>query len=770
MASYEFCINKSVEAGRISRQVADDILASADPEGAVNSMVADLSRFKREAALEAVRLADAWENMTGHPGGLYDGLMALMARDPTGKANYFNVDYLARVYKGRFHSDFAQVMDRFKTTKLGWAQDEDGLKNLVRAIYDEAVDDPEIGEFAQLWKDLAERVRTEFNRVGGSISKNEQWLLPQAHNKDSVTKAGKEVWLREITDLLDREKMTDDLGNPLTDEQFEAALDYTYETITTGGINKTKDFSVPHLGKKLSRKGSEKRFLYFKNADAWLSYQDKYGRGDIFTNLTGYLDDAAQDIALMEILGPSPENTFKTLRNQAEKQATFTQRQRGFSDAVFNVVSGKINEGELTGLADFFQSTRNLLTSSTLGSAWLSSISDVGLNTITSLYNNLPALKVLKRQMSLLKPGNEEDRLFAVQLGLVADNWAQRANASNRYADVYGTGVTTKIAETVMRGSLLSPWTDAGRKAFGMEYSSLLAKNFNKTFDELPDKIKRSFDTYGINEADWNTFRATEPLDHQGVKFADMTNEGGSKFHAMVLSETDFAVPTPDARVQAITTAGTGRSTLTGQLVRTGMSLKSFPITLATTHFYRAAYQATTSEKLGYLGTLLVTTTALGAIALQAKDIAKGREPRPMDEKMLYAAFIQGGGAGIFGDFIFSDVNRFGGGISQTLLGPGGELFDKTVGLTLGNVREAITGEETNVVPELIQYLKRYTPKTWQTQLLQDSMWDNLEIMANPKAQRRFNKIMRKRMKEYNQGYFWAPGESIPEKIDDILE
>jgi hypothetical protein len=35
--------------------------------------------------------------------------------------------------------------------------------------------------------------------------------------------------------------------------------------------------------------------------------------------------------------------------------------------------------------------------------------------------------------------------------------------------------------------------------------------------------------------------------------------------------------------------------------------------------------------------------------------------------------------------------------------------------------------------------------------------------MANPDAQRRFNRIARKRQKEFNQGYWWKPGESKPE-------
>ena len=83
-------------------------------------------------------------------------------------------------------------------------------------------------------------------------------------------------------------------------------------------------------------------------------------------------------------------------------------------------------------------------------------------------------------------------------MGLIADAWLGRAHGSNRYSDIYGNGATAKAAEGVMRGSLLSPWTDAGRKAFGMEYSSMLADNFGKSIDELDSATQRAFESYGI--------------------------------------------------------------------------------------------------------------------------------------------------------------------------------------------------------------------------------------------------------------------------------
>jgi hypothetical protein len=49
----------------------------------------------------------------------------------------------------------------------------------------------------------------------------------------------------------------------------------------------------------------------------------------------------------------------------------------------------------------------------------------------------------------------------------------------------------------------------------------------------------------------------------------------------------------------------------------------------------------------------------------------KGRAPRdPTDPKTWAKAMQQGGGAGIYGDFLFGEFNRFGQSPTETLAGP----------------------------------------------------------------------------------------------------
>ena len=781
MASFDFCIDQALKVGRITKDVAERLKGAEDVDAELTNIVANLNRQKREVVTQTVKLSEAWENANNHPVNSYEGLLSLMSKDRTGKAGYANVEYLQKYYQGQYHAEMADMLQRFRTRRLGYYQNHEDLTKLVRAIYGETVDDPQLMAFAQDWHKLNEKMRQDFNARGGSISKNERYLMPQHHDAEAILALGKKggkrsepdldlartEWKKRIIDKLDRQQMLDDSGKPLSGEQLNEALDYTFESITTHGLNKTTDLTVPRLGKKLSRKGSDRRFLYFKDAESWMKYQEEFGRGDVFATLTDHIDMMGHDVALMEIFGPSPETTFKALVGQIEKQDGLLKgRKKWFLQAVFNNISGKTSQGELTGLADFMQSTRNVITASTLGRAFLSAFSDIGFQAVTANYNSVPAWKVLNRHMRLMT--KEQEQVFAVKMGLTAEAMIGRVNAANRYADIYGVGPTAKVAEGVMRFSLLEPWTDAGRKAFGMEFSSTLAENFGKKIGELDPNLRRAFTEYGIGEADWNEFRKSKPLTYKKAGFADLTQPGGKKFHQMIMSETDYAVPTPDAKVRAIMNGGLGRASIEGQAWRSAMMLKSFPATIIMTHFYRAAYQATGTDKLKYLGAIFATTTILGGIAMQMKDITAGRDARPFDGKFIIAAAQQGGGAGILGDFVFSDVNRFGGGITETLTGPTGELLDTAVKFTIGNIREAFSGEETNVLGEAVQILDRYTPDVWQTYLLSNAAFDWMELMVDPKAAKKFNRQIRKRQKDYGQKHWWKPGQLTPSRAPDL--
>jgi hypothetical protein len=65
------------------------------------------------------------------------------------------------------------------------------------------------------------------------------------------------------------------------------------------------------------------------------------------------------------------------------------------------------------------------------------------------------------------------------------------------------------------------------------------------------------------------------------------------------------------------------------------------------THIMRGVVQEGAKAKGRYFADLILSTTLMGALAMQLKEMAKGRDPRPMtDAEFWGAAMLQGGGLG----------------------------------------------------------------------------------------------------------------------------
>tara|TARA_R110002012_G_scaffold66232_1_gene173178 strand:- start:255 stop:1769 length:1515 start_codon:yes stop_codon:yes gene_type:complete len=496
-----------------------------------------------------------------------------------------------------------------------------------------------------------------------------------------------------------------------------------------------------------------------------------------------HLSNMSHEISMMEILGPNPQATFNYLRQMAQKKGA-SEPGLASMDALWNVASGKVNNTVWTAGADFMKTTRSLLVAAQLGGAFLSSLNDPWIARMTAKMNGIPTMKVFSEALKQFNPANKADRIAAVEMGLVAEAWTSRALAANRFTELTGADFAAKAADFTMRASLLSPWTDALRKGYGMATFSQMAIDSAKSFKNLPKKRQEALTRYKITPEDWDLIRSTNPINHKGAKYWSIENmmkrtdldqkvkdRLTTKVHEMVLSEVDQAVLMPDFRSQAIATLGARRGGL-GEVTRTVAMYKSFPVLMITKQLYRGASQRALGSKIQYLAELSIGLLVFGAIALQAKEIAKGRNPRDMTEpKFWVAAHLQGGGLGIFGDFLHSDQNRYGNTLTKTIMGPGFGLADDIAKLTIGNLQQFIAGEDTNISADMIQFLRRYTPgsSVWFIRgVYERAILDQLMNMTDPKSYKKFRDQMKKREKEYGQGYWWKPGNMTPESAPDM--
>ncbi len=811
------CIEAAVSTGRMTTEQADELAEwQADYERAlidtgkhattasreadklaVDAMRTNLKREEWVKSLELIALTRLKDNVASHPKGVTTGVMSVLGRDITRQARYENVDIRAQAVRRIAHSMMANMMQALRPSVgevgmdiLGAATDKTVTKNIVRILFNEQSDDVMAQAFAKQWKETAEYLRQQFNKAGGDIKKLDIWHLPQLHSDRAMRRAGKEPWKAFIKDRLDRNKMLNKFNNPMTDGELDRLLDSTFERIASNGLVDLEPGA--RGGAKMANTRQESRVLHFKNADGWLEYADRFGQSDIYHTMTSYVDSMAHDIAMLEVMGPNPEQAYRVLKDLARKdpvKGVEGNIRSQAMDALWHVVSGKVNHVGSVKMAAFMQATRNTITSAKLGSAALSAIADFAFLRQTAAWADIPMMKVMRREMSLL--GDKEQRLVAAKLMIGAEVWATRALAAQRFTEVTGTGVSAQLADMTMRVSGLSALTDAGKTAFGLELAARVVDDFDKTFENLNPTFRKMLEHAKIDAEDWAIMRSTQSYEFNGVKFfdpnalmkrTDLSSADKQRvMHKYVEMQSElsiFAVPEPDARARAITTLGQERGTIPGELVRSVFQFKGFPVAVILSHVYRGWFESTAGlDRLSYLGMLAIYTTAMGYIALEAKEISKGREPRrvfkdgSIDKETLGAAFLQGGGAGILGDFINAGVfgtNRYGQGILTSMAGPvAGLLLSDLPRVTLGQAGKAIEGEDINIPSDIVRTGGRYIPvasSLWYTRLLfERTILDQLQLMTDPKAPRRFKLAEDRRIKEFGQRSWWKKGETLPE-------
>ncbi|MCH9730648.1 MAG: hypothetical protein K0U84_13405 [Actinomycetia bacterium] len=798
-------------SGSIGRDMFDAIRTAPDPTRAVLERRAQLALAKRQKGLQAVALHRARQQIGKHSRGIDSGLAALLTRDIWGEGTGLNIEFKARAIMAQSYGEWEQGLSKFRSKAAGLKQDHEGLRNLVRELGGEDTGDPTVRALAGGLEDIYEKLRSRFNRAGGAIGKIDRYIAPQYHDALRVRRFGegtleqkREAWKQFIRPLLDRERMRDALGRPLSDSELNLSMDAAYDRIVTGGLSDLQPGASG--GKKLANQRADHRFFIFRDGDAWLKYHDQFGRQDLYSTLTDHVMSMSHDIALLETLGPNPEAGFRYLRDlvrkayapggalEVEKGAHTTRLQ--YLDSLWNVVSGKTGRSPNPQLADLSNSVRHILVGAKLGGAFLSALSDTTFQALTRKFNGLPVWGMVRRQLSQMNPANEADRAFAVHMGLGADAWLNHSMVANRFSDVWGANMASKISDFTMRASLLSSWTDAGQKAFGLDFTRFMAQHRRATWAQLRNRrdtraFRQALTRGGITEQDWNRFRGLDPLNYRGAEYLRpqdiveqaqrlgiserAANDLTAKFLGVIHEEMNFAVPTPDARVRAITTMGAQSGTVPGELARHLFLFKSFPLTVITQNFYRGLYQEGGLSKAAYVGMGLIGTTVMGAVALQAKELSRGKDPRPMDDpKFLAAALYQGGGAGIVGDFLFSPESRFGQDPLTTFLGPTVGLGGDFLNLTVDNAKAALGGEDAHFASDLAGFAERYTPGSsiWYARLaLERLVFDQLDMMADKgKARKAWRRMMRKRQKEYRQGFWWRPGQAEPSRAPKVAD
>lgn len=805
------CLARLVKEGRISKKAAKDaqdlhdgiqgrLIGETGPTSAEALSALEAARVMGEQARlrkisiahQAIRDLATKEIQNAHPKGQVAGLLALLARDNFEQGGV-GVDTLGEIVQRKLDAEFTAGHEALRSTLAGLKQNKLLAETSLREIFGQDTGNQTAREIAKGWAKVGEVGTARAKAAGKLFSVLDEWRVPQGWNSGDVSRVKEPEFVNDLLRELDgggiRAFMDKATGAPASPVQIPTLLHAMYEDITVGG-------GKGGQGSTFSPQMRVVRFAEGKEgADAWLRLMGKYGNGtDLYGMLDRHIHSMAREIALTETFGPNYRGVFanRLAEATAAQKAGKTKyiplmSSASTAEKTFRVLTGDAYKIQSEFWAGLMSGVRGWLRANQLGGATLSAVyGDQATMLMAARYNGIDAAKVVGRIAGTLSADTPAKRGLAARLGVqayaTADSLSSGGRAFMAWSDPKNIGA--KVSNFILRASGLNVLTNAEKREWSMAMLGAVGENVGTSFKNLDPKFAGFLTRYQISPAEWDVLRATPLLDAEGARYFDIMSvkdqKLGEKLMGGIIDERRFAVVEPDARVQGILTPASPRGSFAGETVASGVMYHSWSTSLANTHLMRAFNQPTGMSRAAYFAKLVAATTIAGAMAVVSRDIVYGKDPRRMNTPEFWAqATLQGGGAGIFGDFFSAATNRSGKGIATTLAGPvvglvsdtfdtfikpTGEFFDHTK-----SWGQAMRGAEDKWGAGFAQFVRRnINPETFYTRLIADRLvWDQIQSMIDPQYRNSW-----RRQQQYAQQtgtqFWWNPGTTAPQRAPNL--
>lgn len=702
------------------------------------------------------------------------------------------------VYRGQLFAIMNDVLEKAGKGAFGRQKGKAHLPNIVREVLGENTGDVAAKEMAAAWLKVSDLGVDLFNQAGGSMKKLQRYLPNAGGNAAKLIK-NEAQWFATRATRWDWDRMRWPDGTMIEVKDRQGVMKAVYDTLSTDGANKIDPKAFRGRGQAMGNALDKHRFVHYKDAQSWLDDLEEFGDGNPYDVMTAHVEQMAHQIAMVDTFGPNPDMTFANIEAIVKKQAAgLSGKEKAEADAIlkntfapmFDVVSrsNPMNPNSVWGSSMI--ATSNILTSAQLGSAALLAIpGDFMQSVAVRALNGMDLFGGVGHYFDQLVLDPKFAQQISIQSGFVVDDAVMATYATTRFTGMATVGpqASRRVADTVMRLSLMAGHTKAARGAAQKEFMGLLHRSMNTPMDKLP--FAAVMERYGISPAEWDAIRtnlkAWEPK--PGVKFLRPIDiletklgnkqELFKKFQGMIFEESRKMVPEATIEGSVMMKGTTRPDTLMGTIMHSFAMYKNFPVSFWMIYGRLGMTSENVKGRLGFYAGLGVAMTMVGAVGTQMREIAKGNDPLPMDSPAFIGkAFLSGGALSIWGDFLFAGVNQFGKGPEDVVGGPLTGLLGDTSQLILGDVFQwadtvgTLDGGEkdSQFAPKLVEYLKRYTPGSniwWSRLALERQVWDRLQEVADPKAYRKRTRKASNQKRNFGNESWWPSGERTPERL-----
>ena len=606
---------------------------------------------------------------------------------------------------------------------------------------------------------LQEAMVGRLNRAGAYIKRMPGYIVRQTHDARLIKRAGFDKWFAATWPKVDEMRTFNRL---LADDEREAIYRGLWQELAAGrhpsAVQDQSWSSFMPAGGSLAKRLSQHRELHFKTGADWHGYHEAFGRGTILENVARSAQSNGRAAALMETFGSRPKQMLERWAAEADDQAvkigakTSEAKGRFSTETLWGVMSGEMNRPSDGTLARLGNAVRSWQIASKMGSAVVTAyLTDPVLQGNELARHGVPFMRrAVQPMMDVFRLATEsgEQRQLANMLqayrdGLLSETWGRFDSGDGL------PGVTSWMARKLMKWSGMNWWTDAHRAGITAVISHQLAERSAVGWAELAPDYRRMMEAYGIGEADWPRIgRALTEVEgtsyvvpHQ-LKLEDFGDTGtaagrraarrardelATKLMTFVDDRMAAGVLEPGARTRAMLVSerpGTWR----GEAWRAFALFKSFPVEILN----RVWGERVAHSEYGTLAALVATMGVMGVATNVLRDALRGIEtdwselsPAQMAQ-VFFRGMATGGGAGLMGDFVLGEHNRYGRTFIATQAGPVFGQVDTIAEIYAAVVRgedagaKAVRALYTNIPfinlwwsRTVLDYLLLYTIQEW---------------------------------------------------------
>lgn len=654
---------------------------------------------------------------------------------------------------------------------------------------------------AKAWLETIEGMRQRFNAAGGDVGKLLYGYLPTPHDAVRIRAAGRDAWIDAVMPLLDRPRYTNEAGVRLDDAQLREVLRDVWTSIATEG-EADKVLGIERQPGVHANRGLEHRELHFKDAPAYLGYLQNFGKGSMYDAMLAHVGGMARNIGLVEQFGPNPNAQMRLQFDLAGREdrtsSTNLPRSLGLRpQSYWDYLNGTASTVGSARLAQIGSDVRNVMTAGKLASAVIASVTDLGTYAVTTHFNKLSYWDAIANIGKLAT--SRDARQWLTVHGIIAESMAGDLNRWTN--DNIKATWSSRMAQSVLRLSLMNAWTDTLRRAFSLTMMQGMARLAGHNWEALGEWDRSHLERKGITPEDWSVIRRSELTEFQGMQHLTpesirstgdaRADEVVAKYLGLIQDESEYAVLNPDLATKVLVTGGSAqRGTVKGELARSVMQFKSFPVAMISRHWNRMLEMPKVTDgsapggfngpplanRLLYAGGILASTTMLGMIAYQAKQVLAGKDPADMTgphaAKVWGKAVAQGGGLSIVGDMLLNDpgqsVAGFAGSTLGTIAGPGISTVMQAAGIPLVNAWDKAKGKRTHTAAEELQLVRSNLPyvNLWYAKAAIDHA--GMQALQENLSPGYLGRMRQNAQKDWGQQYWWVPGSNAPQRAPNL--